>query len=110
MKRESIVELDESYREYLSDESKLIGNAESISFPESEQEIRDIYQFMQKERIPITIQGGRTGVAGGAVPFGGHIINLSRMNKLSGFEISDSGENLLKVQPGVTLLELELEI
>ena len=34
--------------------------------------------------VPVTIQGARTGITAGAVPEGGHILNLSRMNAITG--------------------------
>jgi D-lactate dehydrogenase (cytochrome) len=108
--RQLIHPLTETYHEYLKDESKLEGAADSISFPESEAEIDTILQVMRKNQMPVTIQGGKTGVVGSAVPAGGHIMNLSRMNKVKSFFAAGEGEALLKVEPGVTLNELRRAI
>ena len=104
-----IFEVDEKYEQYLSDESKMIGKADSISFPNNEQDIIQIVKEMSSNNIPITIQGGNTGIAGCAVPTRGHIMNLTNMNKVKEF-IKKDEDYLLKVEPGITLLELNKEI
>ncbi|MEG0963573.1 MAG: FAD-binding protein, partial [Lachnospiraceae bacterium] len=81
MNSEKIWPMEEKYQEYLIDESKYSGYADSISFPENEKDILEIVKRMKENHKDITIQGGKTGIVGGAVPRGGHIINLSRMNQ-----------------------------
>jgi len=108
--RQLIHPMDETYHEYLTDESKMRGAADSISFPQSEAEIGQILQVMRENQMPVTIQGGRTGVAGSAVPSSGHIMNLSHMNKVKSFFIDEAGEAFLKVEPGITLNELRYAI
>ena len=110
MAKQLIHPLTETYQDYLTDESKLEGAADSISFPESEAEIGTILQVMRKNRMPVTIQGGRTGVVGSAVPAGGHIMNLSRMKKVKSVFAAGENEAYLKVEPGVTLNELRSAI
>ena len=110
MERQLIHPMDEIYHEYLKDESKLRGAADSISFPESETEIGNILQVMRQNRMPVTIQGGKTGVVGSAVPSRGHIMNLSHMTKVKSFFIAEEGEAFLKVEPGITLIELRKAI
>ena len=68
--------------DYLRDESRLIGRAESISFPASEAEVREVLRATAEAGIPVTVQGGRTGITGGAVPHGGHVLNLGRMDRI----------------------------
>jgi len=98
--------MTETYRHYLIDESHMTGSAESISFPESEVAIRQILRVLQENQIPITIQGGKTGIVGSAVPLRGHIMNLSKMKRVKSFFTTEDGSALLKVEPGVTLIEL----
>jgi D-lactate dehydrogenase (cytochrome) len=102
--------MDEAYHHYLQDESKMMGAAESISFPENETQICKVLRVMKRSQTPITIQGGKTGVNGSAVPVRGHIMNLSNMNKVKSFFISRNGEPTLKVEPGITLLDLRKAI
>lgn len=106
MEKQLIHSMGETYYEYLHDESKMVGAADSISFPESEAEIVKILQVMRETQTPVTIQGGKTGIAGSAVPSRGHIMNLSRMNKVKFFFLAEDGEAFLKVEPGITLHEL----
>ncbi len=97
----------EIYGEYLRDESRQIGMAEGIDFPKTEEEIVEIVKRCALNNIPITTQGARTGLAASAVPFGGHIINLSRMNLILGARyIKEQDRFFLKVQPGVLLSEI----
>ncbi len=91
--------------EYLRDESRSIGEADSISFPRTEEELEKIVKVLAAEQIPITVQGARTGLTGGAVPYGGHVINLSKMNRITGLRY-DHGRFLLRVQPGILLVEV----
>lgn len=108
--KELIYPMKEQYEEYLTDESKFTGYADSISFPESSQEVAQILKQLHKEGITVTVQGGKTGVTGGAVPEGGHILNLSRMNKVKESRLLDDGTGVITVEPGVNLIELRNEI
>ena len=95
------------YGEYLRDESRQVGNAESIVFPKSEAEIISSVKEMSRKNIQITTQGARTGLAASAVPYEGHIINLSKMNKVTGARYDEKKDKFfLTVQPGVLLSEL----
>jgi D-lactate dehydrogenase (cytochrome) len=108
--RKLIYPMSEKYQDYLRDESKMVGKAVSISFPENEAEIADVVTKMRDGNIEVTIQGGKTGIAGCAVPTRGHILNLSKMNRVKEFIKTDQGNALLRVEPGITLLELKKEI
>ena len=103
----SIEKLDARHEEYLRDESRRVGRAESISFPRTEADIRDVLRRLATDGTPVTTQGARTGIAGGAVPAGGHILNLSRMNRITALrQDADGGAFSVTVQPGVLLSEL----
>jgi len=93
------------YPDYLRDESRRTGRAESISFPVSESDVvRDLEEASRRQLL-VTIQGARTGITGGAVPEGGHVLNVSRMNRI--VAVRESGEDLsVTLQPGVLLSEL----
>jgi D-lactate dehydrogenase (cytochrome) len=99
--------VDRDYLEYLRDESRLSGEAESISFPTSERQIREIIMLVTDRRIPVTVQSGKTGISGGSVPRGGHILNLGRMNKFMGLRRDSRADRyLLRLQPGVLLSQV----
>ncbi len=95
------------YVDFLRDESRKIGAADSISFPTTEEEVRGIMAEAHARHVPVTFQGGRTGITAGAVPFGGHILNLHRMNRITGLRF-DPADNrfFVAVQPGVVLADL----
>ncbi len=97
--------LTNDYTSYLRDESRRVGTAQSISFPHSETEICRILDFCFQKDIPVTVQGARTGLAGAASPNGGHILNLSRMNRVLGCRF-DGQRFYLSVEPGLPLSEL----
>ncbi len=99
--------LEERHQDYLKDESRSSGRAESISFPENQAQVQAIVKRLLKQQTPITVQGSRTGLAGGAVPGGGHILNLSRMNRVLGLELDQAGRFYVRVQPGITLSQLD---
>ncbi len=98
--------LDAEFEEYLRDESRSVGSAQTISFPTCEDEIRSVLRELYPTGTPITVQGSRTGLAGGAVPAGGHVMNLSRACSYLGLRRDDAGVFYLRVQPGVVLSEL----
>ncbi|MCL5103148.1 MAG: FAD-binding oxidoreductase [Armatimonadetes bacterium] len=95
------------YDEYLRDESRYIGTADSISFPRAETEVVDLINENRARGSVITIQGARTGIAAGAVPHGGHILNLSRMKAIGHIRRDErAGEYSLTVQPGALLSDV----
>ncbi len=95
------------YGSFLKDESGLTGEAEQIAFPEDTGTLAALMSSAAKEGLPVTLQGSRTGLVGGAVPAGGLIINLSRMSSILGFAERE-GQKLLRVEAGVTLEAIEL--
>ncbi|MEG1661054.1 MAG: FAD-binding oxidoreductase, partial [Clostridiales bacterium] len=99
--------LTEDYSDYLRDESRTMGYADTISFVKSEEDIVAVVQYCFQHNIPINIQGARTGLAGGASPLGGHVLNVSRMTKITGMRFDPiSGNYFLTVQPGVLLSQV----
>jgi len=93
---------------YLRDESNWTGSAEGISFPQSEDEIREALLFHAQRHTPITVQGARTGITGGAVPHGGQVINLSRCNRALGMAWDEGKQRfLLTVQPGMLFSQVQ---
>lgn len=100
-----IIPICDNYKDFLMDESRYLGTAESISFPKSEDEIREI--LLELDGINITVQGGKTGITGSGVPEGGHILNLSHFNKAKEWGEVDLEEGFITVEPGMSLVELK---
>lgn len=106
MNNRLIKPIDQELSEYLRDESRAVGTAGSISFPRSRHDVITIIKELYDQDIPITIQGARTGLAGGAVPLGGHIMNLSKMNAVTGMGIREDGRFTIRCEAGVVLSQL----
>ncbi len=92
--------------DFLRDESRRTGTAAALVQPRNEAEVCAALALARERAWPITVQGGRTGITGGAVPEGGLIINLARMNRVLGLRRDTTGQFVLKVQPGVVLQDL----
>lgn len=104
---EGCIRVTTEYAAYLRDESRSSGNAESISFPRTEEEVIATVKLMRSNRVPVTIQGARTGLAASAVPEGGHVMSLGHMNEIisAAYDVSKDSFTLT-VQPGVLLSEV----
>jgi len=90
---------------YLADASNMPGGtAERLFVPESADEVAEILREADEKRIPVTISGGRTGTVGGAIPFGGYIVSMERMNRIISI---DKNAMTATVQPGVILAEFQ---
>ncbi|MBO5666711.1 MAG: FAD-binding oxidoreductase [Firmicutes bacterium] len=100
-----IKHMNEDFEMYLRDESRTVGHAERIAFPDSEEDIKEVMKECYKTGEKVTVQGGRTGIAAAAVPYSGCILNLSKMNRVLGMRKDEEGY-YLTVQPGVVLSEL----
>ena len=98
---------EKDFQSYLKDESRKIGFADSMSFPANTAEVLQTLKVLYSHNIPVTIQGARTGVAAGAVPQGGHILNLNKMNQITGLRYDDASKAFfISVQPGVLLKDI----
>lgn len=90
---------------YLVDASNLQGGfAEKLFFPETAEEIAEIVRQAHEKGIKITVSGARTGTVGGAIPFGGWIISLEKLNKIK--EIDDE-KKIAVVESGVILRDFQ---
>ena len=88
---------------YLTDASNLqSGFSEKLFIPESREEIAEILKEANEQKIPVTVSGARTGTVGGAIPFGGYVISLEKLNR-----INEINENFAVVESGVILNDLQ---
>ena len=68
---------------YLEESRKrFIGTCDVLIKPASTQEVSEIIAICSDHDIPVVPQGGNTGHCGGAVPDGGVLLNLSRLNQI----------------------------
>ena len=101
-------EITDTYALYLDDESHSInGMVDKIVFPSTEDEVAAIMKAAFDAGTPVTIQGGRTGLTGAAVPLGGIAMNLEKMTQIRLMDYSED-ENLYSIaaDAGVTLEDL----
>ncbi len=101
--------ISSKHPDYIVDESKIAGgSAEWLFFPKNEKDVISIIKKMREENTPITISGGRTGIVGSAVPYGGAVVSTDEMKEITGFGYdSDTQKYFIRMQPGITLKELE---
>ena len=95
----------EDLQNYLTDASNMPGgHADKLFVPESVSDICEILREANEHRILVTISGARTGTVGGAVPFGGYLISLEKLNKIKSI---DPEQRRAIVEPGVVLADLQ---
>jgi FAD/FMN-containing dehydrogenase len=85
----------------ITDASNYPGHADQVFSPETESEVAALLKRAAQEKIPVTVCGALTGLAGGASPQGGWAISLTRMRKL------EVGKGCAVVGPGVLLREVQ---
>jgi D-lactate dehydrogenase (cytochrome) len=96
------------YGDYLKDESNFKGTAQAIFFPETAADMELILAQAREAGMDVTISAGRTGITGGAVPEGGWLVSLEKMNKFLGLRYDPENDvYLLTLQPGVRLSEVQ---
>jgi D-lactate dehydrogenase (cytochrome) len=89
---------------YLTDASNMQGgHAVKLYIPESAEEIVQIVREANESKTPVTISGARTGTVGGAIPFGGYVISLEKLNNI---EINKD-QRTITVGSGVILADLQ---
>lgn len=94
--------IEELCADILQDESNLSGSwCELAGWPETPEEAEDFIGEVTQSGLQLTVSGGLTGIAGGALPRGGAVISASLMK---GMEMLENGN--VRVGAGVTLEEL----
>jgi len=105
MRADLILPWTPEYDDYLYDESRRVGTADSISFPTTEVEVVEVVKAIRARGGSLTTQGARTGITAGAVPHGGHVLNLSRMNAIGAVQRTAGGATIT-VQPGALVQDV----
>ncbi len=76
------------------------GAADVLVKPRSAADVSKVLSIAHALGIPVTPQGGRTGLVGGGVPQGGVILSLERLNRIRSI---DPLTGVMIVEAGVTL-------
>lgn len=58
------------------------GRADALVLPGSTEEVAAVFRLCYDRDIPMTVRGGGTGLAAGAVPDGGVVIGLERLDRI----------------------------
>jgi D-lactate dehydrogenase (cytochrome) len=95
----------EEFQDYLTDASNMPGGfAEKLIVPESEAEVAEALRDANRQKMPVTVSGARTGTVGGAIPFGGCVMSLERLSEIKSI---DKETRRAVVEPGVVLADFQ---
>lgn len=95
------------FQNYLADAANYKGQCEKIFLPECEEEIIDIIKQANVDKTLITISGNRTGLTGAAVPEGGYVLSIEKLNKILEINVE---EKFARIQPAVMLGDFQTEV
>ncbi len=76
-------------RPYLADSTEqrgLIGVADVVVLPNDVSEVKEVVIWASQKRVSLTPRGGGTGYSGGAVPVGGVVVSLERLDRVRSFD------------------------
>jgi glycolate oxidase len=93
-------------REHGHDETEdLLFMPQAVVEPANTLEVSRIMQVCSRERIPVTVRGGGSGLAGGALPvYGGIVLSMRRFDQILHI---DERNFQVTVQPGVVTEHLQ---
>ncbi len=90
---------------HLLDERKYYkGHTSALVLPADTQEVASLVALVAEEGVPLVPQGGNTGLCGGATPFGGLLVGLSRLNRIRDL---DPANFTLTAEAGCTLQSVQ---
>jgi glycolate dehydrogenase FAD-linked subunit len=78
--------LDGAPAEFLTDFTRLPGRADAVVLPESAEQVAAVLAWCYERDVPIVPRGGGTGASAGAVPDGGVVVALDRLDRIRSFE------------------------
>src|SRR5690606_38036464 len=58
------------------------GRADLLALPEDAEQVAAVLAWCYDRELPLTVRGGGTGFAAAAVPDGGVVLSLERMNRI----------------------------
>lgn len=81
---------------------------ELVLFPRNSAQVAKVLQILNEQRVQVVVQGGMTGLAGGATPRAGEVaLSLAKMTEIE--EVDEVGGTAV-VQAGVTLEALQTHL
>jgi len=90
----------DSIAKYGHDETEdLVFSPDIVLKPGTTQHVSEILTYCNSKKIPVTAQGARTGLSGGALPlYGGVALSMERFNKIITIDVNNGQ---VTVEPGV---------
>ena len=82
----------------------LSGSCEMVVLPSSSSEVAQVVRICNSAGIPITPQGGNTGMVGGAVPDDGIVLGTERLNKVRDLDVENA---TITVESGCLLADVQ---
>jgi glycolate oxidase len=105
LKEEQVVRDKENLSHYCYDATEMRYMPDVVILPLTTEEVSKVMRLACEMGIPVTPQGGRTGLSGGALPIHhGIVISFLRMNRI--LEI-DTKNMQVVVEPGVIAADLQ---
>ena len=105
---EYVLTSDEKLEQYQTDEEtdpKKFRRPEAVVLPGSAEEVAAVVKLCNKYNVPVTVRGGGTSLADGAIPVCGGIVLLTeRMNKI--IEMNTEGMYMI-VEAGVRTVDIQ---
>jgi glycolate oxidase len=86
-----------------SDASVEWAEPQVVVYPGSPEEVRAVVAWAARHGLPVTPRGAGTGLSGGAVPSGGVLLVLTRLDRILDI---DAQARTARVEPGVVNLDL----
>ena len=83
-----IIEADDAF--LLDQRRRYRGRADWVVQPASVENVQHVMRFCFEHGIAVTPQGGNTGLCGAAVPDGGLLLSLSRLNRIRSISLADN--------------------
>tara|TARA_Y100000310_G_scaffold162257_1_gene162251 strand:+ start:7104 stop:8855 length:1752 start_codon:yes stop_codon:yes gene_type:complete len=85
---------------YNTDASRLVGKAKKVVFPKT---IGEVQKLVQTSEVDIVPRGAGSGVMGGVIPDNSIVVDMSKMDKVSNFDLLNK---VVHVEAGITIKEL----
>ena len=80
------------------------GTCDLVVSPADTAQVSAVMTLCNKAGIPVTPQGGNTGLVGGGVPDGGIVLSLARLNRIRAI---DASNNTMTVEAGCILADIQ---
>jgi D-lactate dehydrogenase (cytochrome) len=82
------------------------GHADRVVFPESIEDVSEVLNIANRDRVPVTVSGAGTGTVGGRVAFGGIVLATDRLNRIKSI-VHENGGGYAVAEAGVILAALQ---